>query len=262
VNFESIELTRKGGLAILKFNRPDSYNALNERMGLELVEAIIDVQNDPAVRCLLLTGNGAAFHAGGDVKSFLSAGEGVSGFIDRLVISFHAFISHLVRMAKPTVAAVNGTAAGAGFSIAMACDLVLARQDALFTAAYSRIGASPDGAMTYFLVRQVGVRRAMELYLTNRVLTAQEAHDWGLVTRVLPVEGFLAEAMALAGNLAQGPTAAYGRAKDLFYHSTNHELETQMELEARGIVASSRTADFREGTRAFTEKRAAQYLGR
>lgn len=261
VKFETIELSKEGPVATLRFNRPESYNALNDRMAPELVDAIIDVQNDDNVRVVILTGEGAAFHAGGDVKAFVGAGDGVPLFVDRLVIPFHAFISHLVRMPKPVVAAVNGTAAGAGFSIAMACDMVVAREDAVFTAAYSRIGASPDGSMSYFLVRLVGTRRAMELYLTNRVLTAREALDWGLVNRVLPMDGFMEGAKTLAGELAAGPTSAYGRAKDLFYHSLNHELETQMELEARGIVASARTGDFREGIRAFAEKRPPKFQG-
>jgi 2-(1,2-epoxy-1,2-dihydrophenyl)acetyl-CoA isomerase len=165
-------------------------------------------------------------------------------------------------MRKPVVAAVNGVAAGAGFSIAMACDLVLASAEAVFTVAYSRIGASPDGSMTYFLVRQLGTRRAMELYLTNRVLTAQEAAAWGLVTEVLPAAGFLDAALERAAQLAAGPTAAYGLAKELFYQSFNNQLETQLELEARGIIAASRTADFREGTQAFSEKRQPTYQGR
>lgn len=260
--YETIELSREGPVAVLRFNRPESYNAIDHRMAPDLQEAAIEVQADEAVRALLITGEGSAFHAGGDVKAFVGQGEDVSTYIDRMVIPFHAFISHLVRMPKPVVAAVNGVAAGAGFSIAMACDLVLAHPEAVFTAAYSRIGASPDGSMTYFLVRHLGTRRAMELYLTNRVLTAEEARDWGLVTQVLPAEGFLDAAMEQARTLAEGPTVAYGLAKNLFYHSLNNQLETQLELEARGIIAASRTEDFREGTRAFAEKRKANYRGR
>ena len=260
--FKTIELSKDGAVALLRFNRPESYNAIDHVMAPELLDAVIEVQDDPAVRALVLTGNGSAFHAGGDVKGFASQGEAVSQYIDRMVIPFHAFISHLVRMPKPVVAAVNGVAAGAGFSIALSCDLVLASADATFTTAYSRIGASPDGSMTYFLVRHLGTRRAMELYLTNRVLSAQEACDWGLATQVLPTEGFLDAAMEQARALAAGPTTAYGLAKSLFYHSLNHELETQLELEARGIIAASRTRDFREGTRAFVEKRKPSYEGR
>ena len=259
--YETIELTREGVLATLTFNRPERYNALNGRMGEELLDAVIEVQDDPEVRVLLLTGAGAAFHAGGDVKEFVRSGDGVHRFIGRLVVDFHAFVSHLVRMPKPVVSAVNGPAAGAGFSLAMAADVVVAREDAVFTAGYSAIGASPDGSLSFFLVRLVGLRRALELYLTNRVLSAAEARDWGLVTTVLPEAGFAEGAREIALNLGNGPTLAYGRAKALFHHSLNHELETQLELEARGLIATARTRDFHEGIRAFVEKRAPEFKG-
>jgi 2-(1,2-epoxy-1,2-dihydrophenyl)acetyl-CoA isomerase len=171
-------------------------------------------------------------------------------------------VTQMVRLGKPTVAAVNGVAAGGGFSLAMACDLVLAQEGATFTSAYSRIGASPDGSLSYFLPRMIGVRRTLELVLTNRVLSAQEAQAWGLVTRVVPAAQLLAEARKLAEELAAGPTLAFGRARELIYGSVDHSLETQLELEARGIIASSRSEDFRGGTRAFVEKRKATYAGK
>lgn len=261
--YQTLELTRDGGVAVLRFNRPESFNAIDHVMAAELLEAAIAVQDDPDVRALMITGSGAAFHSGGDVKSFVAQGERIPTYIEKdMLIPFHGFVSHVVRMPKPVITAVNGVAAGAGFSIAMTGDLVLAREDAKFTAAYSRLGASPDGSMTWFLVRQVGVRRAMELYLTNRVLTAREACEWGIVSQVLPVDGFEEAALAQARTLAEGPTRAYGLAKGLFYDSLNNTLETQLELEARGIVAASRSEDFKEGIRAFVEKRAATYRGR
>jgi len=231
-------------------------------MSHDLLNVMVELRDDSAIRSVVLTGEGPAFHAGGDVKAFVSAGDDITNFVDRLVGVFHGFISKMVRLPKPVIAAVNGTAAGAGFSIAMACDLVLAREDAVFTAAYSRIGATPDGSMTYFLTRQLGSRRAMELYLTNRVLTAQEAREWGLVTEVLPENGFMDAVMDRARMIASGPTMAYGRAKDLFYHSFNNQLETQLELEGVMIREATRTEDFREGTRAFVEKRPANFSGK
>jgi 2-(1,2-epoxy-1,2-dihydrophenyl)acetyl-CoA isomerase len=262
VNFKTIRLTKDGPLATLQLNRPEAYNALNEFMAPELLEAVLDVKDDPAIRALIFTGAGSAFCAGGDVKGFASQGAQAPQHIDRLVIPFHAFITHLVRMPKPILGAINGVAAGGGLSMALACDLVVARADAVFTAAYSRIGASPDGSMTYFMARSLGVRRSLELYYTNRVLTAQEALEWGLVTRVSPVETFEQDVRALALELASGPTFAYGKAKELFYHSVNHTLETQLELEARGIVACAGTEDFRNATRAFAEKGKATFQGR
>ena len=262
MSFKTISLTKEGALAILRLNRPEAYNALNADMSPELMDAVLDVKDDAAVRALMVTGTGAAFCAGGDVKSFAGAGTEAHKFIDRLVIPFHAFITHLVRMPKPVLAAVNGVAAGAGFSMAMACDLVIAKADAVFTTAYGRIGASPDGSMSYFLPRQLGVRRSLELYYTNRVLTAQEALEWGLVSRVSPGDAFERDARALAEELANGPTLAYARARELFHHSLNHTLETQLELEARGISASSKTEDFRAAVRAFAEKKPPTFKGR
>lgn len=262
MSYKTIRLTKEGPLATLRLNRPEAYNAMNAEMAPELMDAVLDVKDDSAIRALMLTGTGAAFCAGGDVKAFAGAGGEAHKFIDRLVIPFHAFITHLVRMPKPVLAAVNGVAAGAGFSIALACDVSVARSDAVFTTAYGRIGASPDGSMTYFLVRQLGVRRALELYYTNRVLTAQEALDWGLVNRVAPPETFERDARALAEELANGPTLAYARARELFHHSLNHTLETQLELEARGISASAQTEDFRAAVRAFAEKKAPVFKGR
>lgn len=259
---QSIEYRKDGPLAEIRFNRPEAYNALSPEMAEGLLDALIDVHEDAAVRAVLLTGNGKAFHAGGDVKAFVQAGDDVPRFIDRLVSPFHAVISHMVRLPKPIVAAVNGVAAGAGFSLAMACDLVYAHPEAVFTVAYSKIGTSPDGGMSHFLVRLVGVRRAMELYATNRVLSAREAVDWGLVTDVVDAADFVSAVRGHAMALAEGPTQAYGRAKELFHFSFDHSLETQLEREARRIVASSRTADFREGTRAFAEKRPARFQGR
>ncbi|MDH4248292.1 MAG: enoyl-CoA hydratase-related protein, partial [Deltaproteobacteria bacterium] len=138
----------------------------------------------------------------------------------------------------------------------------LAHPNAVFTASYSRIGASPDGGMSYHLVRQAGLRRAMELYLTNRILTAQEAVEWGVVNRVLPAEGFLAEARKHAMELAQGPTLAFVRAKELFQDSLQNGMETQLEREAVRIVASAATEDFQNGVKAFVEKKAPTFKGK
>lgn len=262
MTFKTLEMIQDGAVATVRLNRPAQYNALNDEMAEELLEAARRVHRDPAIRALVLTGTGPAFCAGGDIKAFVAAGDGVPEFIESVVAPFHQFVTAMVRLGKPTVAAVNGAAAGAGFSLAMCCDLVLAAQGASFVSAYSKIGASPDGSMTYFLPRTIGPRRALELCLTNRVLSAEEALDWGLVTRVVPAAHLMAEAHTLARELAAGPTAAYGRARELIYESVDHSLETQLELEARGIVASARTADFREATRAFVEKRKAAYQGR
>lgn len=261
MKYETIVLEQEGPLAILRFNRPRRFNAVNPQMAEELADAVVRVGINAEARALMITGAGGAFSSGGDIKFFTSP-EATENALEHMITNLHAYISRLIRLPKPVVAAVNGPAAGAGFSLAMACDLVVARSNAVFTMGYTKIGASPDGGSTYCLGRLLGVRRALELTMTNRVLTAQEALDWGLVTRVFPEESFAEDAKAFALELANGPTLALGRSKELLYHSVNHQLETQLELEARGIITSMRTADFKEGATAFVEKRAPKFTAR
>jgi 2-(1,2-epoxy-1,2-dihydrophenyl)acetyl-CoA isomerase len=234
---------------------------MNVSMVEELQEAVLAADEDPEVRAVVLTGAGQAFSAGGDVKEFVERIETLPLHLRRLLTSFHGIISRIARMPKPVIAAVNGVAAGAGMSLAMACDLAVAARSARFTMAYSRIGATPDGSSTYFLPRLLGRRRALELTLTNRVLTAEEAETWGLVNRTVPDAEFTAAVSALAAELAAGPTLAFGRAKRLFLMSEHESLETQMEHEAQLIARSSKTPDFREGITAFTEKRRPAFSG-
>lgn len=261
MSYETLILDRQGPVVVVRLNRPERYNALNEAMGRDLLDMAIELSHDSAVRAVMITGAGKAFCSGGDIKGFVEAGDAIGRHADRLTVDLHAAVSKMMRMAKPVVAAVNGPAAGAGFSLAMACDLVVASADAPFTLAYTGIGAAPDGSSTFSLPRVVGLRRALELALTNRVLSAQEALDWGLINRVFPAASFMGDALAFVRQLAEGPTFAYGKVKELLYHSLSEALETQMELESRAIVAASRTADFREGTRAFVEKRKASFKG-
>ncbi len=252
----------RGHVASITLNRPDRYNALNLRMVEKLLEVVLACDEDPEVRAVVLTGAGQAFCAGGDVNEFAERAETLSLHLKRLLMFFHGIISRISRMAKPVIVGVNGVAAGAGMSLAMACDLAGAAESARFTMAYSKIGATPDGSSSYFLPRLVGRRRALELTYTNRVLTAREAETWGLVNRVVPDPEFAAAVNALAAELAAGPTLALGRAKQLFLLSEHESLETQMEHETQLIALSSQTADFREGVKAFTEKRKPTFSGR
>ncbi|MEK7363824.1 MAG: enoyl-CoA hydratase-related protein, partial [candidate division NC10 bacterium] len=157
---------------------------------------------------------------------------------------------------------VNGIAAGGGMSLALSGDLVVAAESAKFAMAYSKIAATPDGSSSYFLPRMIGLRRALELHYTNRVLSAKEALEWGLVNRVVPDAEFPQALSALARELAQGPTLAFGGAKLLFHQSTQESLETQMELEAQAIARSGQTEDFKTGVTAFAQKKAATFTGR
>lgn len=261
MRYETIRLDVAGGVATITLNRPEAFNALNLALGRELFSAVLEVGEDPAVRCVVVTGAGRAFCGGGDVKDFVQSLPRIGVLIKELTTYIHGAVSRLVRAPKPVITAVNGVAAGGGLALALAGDLVVAAESARFTMAYSRIAATPDGSSSYWLPRLVGLRRAMELFYTNRVLTAKEALDWGLVSRVVP-DAELAPAVArLAGELAQGPTLALGRGKLLFHSSTTESLETQMELESQAIAASGHTEDFAEGVRAFAEKRPPAFKG-
>lgn len=249
-------------VATITLNRPAQFNALNLDMARELMLATIAADEDPGVRCIVLTGAGKAFFAGGDLSTFGAAGDQRGALIKEMTTYFHAAISRLSRMDAPVIAAVNGVAAGAGFSTMLACDLVIAATSAKFTMAYTKSGLSPDGSSTWFLPRIVGLRRAQELTLTNRVLTAPEALEWGLLTRVVDDSSLMDEVSVLSVELASGPTRTLGAAKRLLRDSTDQGLESQMELEARAIAAASLTIDGREGVAAFLEKRAPKYQGR
>ena len=253
--YQHVTVARADGVATLTLNRPDAYNALDLTLGRELFQASIELDEDPDVRCVVVTGAGKAFCAGGDVKSFVDNLGRIGVHIKELTTYLHGAISRLCRSDKPVVMAVNGVAAGGGFSLALSGDLVVAAESAKFTMAYSRIAATPDGSSSYFLPRLVGVRRALELYLTNRLLSAQEALQWGMITRVVPDAELTSTVGALARELAQGPSKAFGAAKRLFHQSTWESLETQMELEAQAIAASGHTEDFRAGVTAFADKK-------
>lgn len=254
MNYETLKYEIADGVATLTLNRPEAFNALNRALGRDLFHAAVEADEDRSVRSIVVTGAGKAFCSGGDVKDFSENLERIGIHIKQLTTHFHGAISRLARTPKPVVMAVNGVAAGAGMSLAITGDLVLAAESARFTLAYSRIGAAPDGSSTYFLPRLIGYSRAMELYLTNRSLSAHEAMQWGFVNRVVPDADFPAAVVILARELAQGPTYAIGRAKQLFHQSTQESLETQMELEAQAIAATGHSEDFRAGVNAFVKK--------
>ncbi len=260
--YETVTYDVAEAVATITLSRPTAYNALDLTLARELFAAALEADEDRAVRCVVITGAGNAFCAGGDVKAFHESADRAGILIKRLTTYLHGAVSRLARSPKPVIMAVNGIAAGGGMSLALAGDLVVAAESAKFNMAYSKIAASPDGSSTYFLPRMIGLRRSLELHYTNRTLSAREAMDWGLVNRVYPDAEFRAATAAFARELAQGPTAAFGRAKLLFHQSTQESLETQMELEAQAIAQSSATEDFRNGVAAFVQKKPARFVGR
>lgn len=258
----ALRLEVKDQVATITLNRPDAYNALNRELARELFQAVLEVDEDRDVRCVVLTGAGKAFCAGGDVKDFAANLPQIGVLIKEITTYLHGAVSRLCRSPKPVLMGVNGVAAGAGMSLALAGDLALAAESARFTMAYSKIGAPPDGSSSYFLPRLVGLRRALEVYYTNRVLSAREALDWGLVNRVVADAEFSQALSSLARELAQGPTLAFARAKLLFLQSTQESLETQMELEAQAMASAGRTEDYQNGVTAFVQKKTSTFKGR
>ena len=263
MTYETILLEVEDGLAHLTLNRPEAANALNQVMAAELRRAAVHLAHDPTVRAVLLTATGRVFCGGGDLGSFAAVEPaGLPAFIDDLTIDLHAAVARLSRLEAPLVAAVTGSAGGAGMSLVAACDLVVAGESARFTMGYTKAGLVPDGTSSFYLARVVGLRRAMDLVLTNRTLSAAEAEAWGLVNRVVPDDRVVDEATALARQLAAGPTRALGLAKRVLYEGANSSLEAAMERESAAISAAASSADAREGISAFLAKRPANFTGR
>ncbi len=261
MEFKTLLFDIRENVAHIMLNRPEAANSINEEMGKDLMYAALRCDEDPEIRAVLISGAGKIFSGGGDLKAFLAKGDQLPYHVKEITTYLHAAISRLTRMDAPVVAAVHGAVAGAGMSIAIACDVVVAAETTRFMVAYTRAGLVPDGSSTYFLPRIVGLKRALELTLTNRMFSAQEALQWGLVTRVVADNELLAQARAIAVQLAAGPTRAYGVSKRLLHSGWTETLETQMENESQAIANSARTADAREGITAFLEKRKPQYKG-
>jgi 2-(1,2-epoxy-1,2-dihydrophenyl)acetyl-CoA isomerase len=261
MGYETLEFEIRDGVAHLTLNRPKAANALDLAMVRELVEVAKACDHDPAIRAVLLTGAGRMFCAGGDLRSFAAAEGSIPELVREVADTLHKALSIFARMNAPVVAAVNGVAAGAGMSLVCHADMAIAAESAKFTMAYTAAGLTPDGSSTFFLPRILGRRRAVELMLTNRRLSAAEAAEWDIVNRVVPDDELMAEAEALAKQLASGPTRAYGGIKKLMVASATNDLETQMDLETDFISAMTETKDGLEGMNAFLEKRSPDFTG-
>lgn len=254
-SFKAISFQKAGGIARIQLIRPERANALDEQLARELAMAALMCDSDRTIRSVVLTALGRFFCAGGDVRSILAADTARAAKVKNLADLAHRAVSSFARMRAPLVVAVNGAAAGAGLGLAMCGDLVLAAKSARFTMAYTAIGLSPDGAATYYLPRLIGLRRTQELAFTNRILTADEALEWGLITKVVPDLDLEREAQELAQQIAAGPLDAHGNVKTLLSGTYASGLEAQMEMEGRLIAAQSVSADAQEGLNAFANKR-------
>lgn len=250
------------GVGLIRLNRPNDGNILIPEMARELLDAATRCDDDSKVRAVVLTGNGKMFCAGGDLKAFAAQGENVSRYIKNVTQAFHGAISRFNWMDAPVVGAINGTAAGGGFSLALSTDIAIAAESAKFTMAYTKVGLAPDGSSSYFLARMVGLRRAKEMALLNPILSARQAMEWGLVNQVVADDQVVATALEIAHRLANGPTRSFGETKRLLLSGATESLESQMEKESRAIAAMAGSADGREGIAAFLAKRAPVFTGK
>jgi 2-(1,2-epoxy-1,2-dihydrophenyl)acetyl-CoA isomerase len=257
----TLEFGIDAGIARITLDRPEAANGLNMQMAQELLQASLACRCTPSVRAVVLTGKGRMFCAGGDLKSFVENDARLEIFVKELTTHLHAAIVNFAHMRAPLIVAVNGVAAGAGFSLAACGDLVLAARSAKFAMAYTAAGLVPDGSSSYFLPRIMGLRRTQELMLSNRRLGAEEALQWGLLTRVVDDAELQAETDRLAAQIAAGPTGSFGAVKKLLACTFDSTLETQMELEGSAIAAAAITRDGREGVAAFLGKRAPVFSG-
>ena len=250
-----------GGVATLILNRPDAANAFNLELATELNHAAIICQHNPNIRAVVLTGNGKLFSAGGDLSVMSEAGDQVDAVLKQLTDQLHAAFSTLMRMRAPLIVAVNGSAAGIGLSLALIGDITIASEKASFTLAYTAAGLSPDGGATYLLPKVIGIKRAREMMITNRKLTAAEALEWGMVNQVVAPEALLDETMTLAKSIAQGPTNAFGSVKSLVLSGFNESLESQMVLEVEALAKNAMSEDGQEGIKAFLHKHQPSFNG-
>ncbi len=250
------------GVGIITLNRPAALNAVTLELARGLAETLLESPRDGSLRALLLTGAGRAFCSGGDVRAMSAAlDDDPRRFFLELTESLHSITRSLLAAPLPTIAAVNGPAAGFGFGLALSCDLVIASERAVFSMAHGQVGQIPDGGGWYILPRVIGRKRALDLYLTRRELDAQTAQEWGIVTEILPVANFREVAIGFAREIAQGPTLAYMQAKRRLAEGWHQPLEQYLDEQRDAIAALGGTKDFAEGVRAFLDRRAPNFRG-
>jgi 2-(1,2-epoxy-1,2-dihydrophenyl)acetyl-CoA isomerase len=252
-----VEFTRDGAVQTITLNRPDKLNAFTRAVHDGLREAL-EAAASPEVRAVVITGAGRGFSAGQDLTEFGEAGNVGS----MLRATYHVNVNLIRSLEKPVIAAVNGVCAGAGLSLACACDIRIARDDAFFVPGFIGIGLIPDSGGTFFIQRLLGTPRAFEWMTSNRRLTAAEAHAWGLVSEVVEADAFEIRIAERAAELAAGPTRGIALTKRLFDAASTNTLEQQLELEADLQTEAAQTEDFREGVAAFVEKRPVEFRGR
>jgi 2-(1,2-epoxy-1,2-dihydrophenyl)acetyl-CoA isomerase len=251
------------GIFTITLNRPDKLNSFNFEMGNQMKEALMEAESNEDVRCVLLTGSGRAFCAGQDLAEATEVSNDPHRDLSEIV--YHTYIpiiKGIRELEKPVVCAVNGTAAGAGANIALACDIVIASEEAKFIQSFSQIGLIPDSGGTYILPRLIGLARATALTFLGEKISAQEAVEMGMIWKSYPADSFMGEAEAIASKLAKMPTRGFGLTKRGFNAGFSNDLEAQMKLEAKLQAEAGETHDYNEGVQAFLEKRKPGFKGK
>jgi 2-(1,2-epoxy-1,2-dihydrophenyl)acetyl-CoA isomerase len=264
---ESVSVDVRDAVCWITFNRPKSLNAINDDLVAALANITEALKDSTDVRAVVMQGEGDHFMAGGDIKKFERA---LAATMDKdelrqqfssLLDNVHKVIFNMRALPQPIVASVKGAVAGAGVSMMLACDLVLAADSAFFTLAYCHLGVSPDGGSTYHLPRMVGLKRSFEIALLGDRFDAETAERWGMINRVVPTADLMEETEKLAKRLATGPSYAHAQAKKLLNNSLNNPIRTQLDAETAAFADCTTTADFREGVTGFIEKRSPEFKG-
>ena len=255
MDLTTMEYEVKQNIAHIVFSRPEAANAVNPTFCKDLKTTMAAIKDDENVRAVAVTAEGKVFCAGGDLKEFKEAGEELPGVVEAMLEDLHDAIYMMNDIPKPFVAGVQGAAGGAGMSLVSAFDLVVSGESAKYTMAYTRVGLTPDGTSSYFLARHIGLRRMMDLTLTNRVLSAEEAESWGLVNRIVPDEDIETQTLKLAQQLADGAPNAAGTAKAVIYKGYESNLREAGDFEAFNIVRAAGARVGQDGIAAFVAKR-------
>jgi len=264
MNLETVIYTLDGTVATVTMNRPEALNALSLQLTLDLGAAIRRAVADD-VRAVVLTGNGRAFCSGGDLREMQSMWERegrIEAFLEDPLAALHDVIKLIRETPIPFIAAVNGVCAGAGTNFALACDLVVAADNATFNEAFVRIGLSPDCGGTYFLPRAIGEKLAAELFMTGGTIDAERALQIGMINRVVPVDDLQAETAKFAAKLSMAPTGSIGRIKRMLNATFSNDLDEQLALEHECQIESGKSDDFKEGVAAFFDKRLPDFTGK
>ncbi|MDR2007308.1 MAG: enoyl-CoA hydratase/isomerase family protein [Acidaminococcales bacterium] len=261
MSYKCLGYELKDGVATVKMNRPKELNAMSTPMFEELLDLFPKVDLDPNVRVVILTGEGRAFCAGGDVAEMKEGYGPVTGFYRHMELVNKSVIA-ITELSKPVIAAVNGVATGAGMNIALAADIAIASDKAKFSEIFGNVGLAPDVGGTYLLPRLVGRQKAKEIVFTYRMIDAAEALQLGLVIKVVPLEELMDEVGKLAAKIAQGPTLAFALGKKMINRSFETDIRTMLDLESLSQSIAGLSNDHKEGTNAFFEKRAPKFIGK